>query len=148
MLWFLFLLQAARTVLHSAEPVSQMLNDWKQIDFEGIARQALWTFSQSVEEDYELVNERKWTKPVVACVTAAPVTPAKPVRPVLTHKFDAWFSIITAEFDWLIISFSDYKEFTQLLDQQATIDQYAEWASNLVNRCVLKVSTSESKVNI
>lgn len=39
-----------------------MLNDWKQIDFEGIARQALWTFSQSVEEDYELVNERKWTE--------------------------------------------------------------------------------------
>lgn len=61
MLWFLFRSQAARTVLHSAEPVSQMLNDWKQIDFEGIARQALWTFSQSVEEDYELVNERKWT---------------------------------------------------------------------------------------
>lgn len=83
------LAQAARTVLHSAEPVSQMLNDWKQIDFEGIARQALWTFSQSVEEDYELVNEH-------------------------------------------------YKEFTQLLDQQATIDQYAEWASNLVNHCVLK----------
>ncbi|KAL9963971.1 hypothetical protein ACROYT_G027536 [Oculina patagonica] len=83
------LAQAARTVLHSAEPVSQMLNDWKQIDFEGIARQALWTFSQSVEEDYEVVNEH-------------------------------------------------YKEFTQLLDQQATIDQYAEWASNLVNRCVLK----------
>ncbi|KAJ7392810.1 hypothetical protein OS493_010470 [Desmophyllum pertusum] len=51
------LAQAARTVLHSAEPVAQMLNDWKQIDFEGIARQALWTFSQSVEEDYELVNE-------------------------------------------------------------------------------------------
>lgn len=64
MLWFLFRPQAARTVLHSAEPVSQMLNDWKQIDFEGIARQALWTFSQSVEEDYELVNERKWTKPI------------------------------------------------------------------------------------
>lgn len=50
---------------------------------------------------------------------------------------------------WLAYYFvSDYKEFTQLLDQQATIDQYAEWASNLVNRCVLKVSTSESKLNI
>lgn len=89
MLWFLFLFQAARTVLHSAEPVSQMLNDWKQIDFEGITRQALWTFSQSVEDDYELVNERKWTKPVVACVTVAPVTPANsPVGPVFTHEFD------------------------------------------------------------
>lgn len=51
--------QAARTVLHSAEPVSQMLNDWKQIDFEGIARQALWAFSNEKEEDYELINERK-----------------------------------------------------------------------------------------
>lgn len=83
------LAQAARTVLHSAEPVSQMLNDWKQIDFEGITRQAMWTFSESVDDDYELVYEY-------------------------------------------------YKEFTQLLDQQATIDQYAEWASSLVNRCVLK----------
>ena len=66
--------QAARTVLHSAEPVSQMLNDWKQIDFEGIARQALWTFSQEMEEDYELINERKCTEPVslvlVVCIFA------------------------------------------------------------------------------
>lgn len=46
-------------MLHSAEPVSQMLNDWKQIDFEGIARQALWAFSNEKEEDYELINERK-----------------------------------------------------------------------------------------
>lgn len=83
------LAQAARTVLHSAEPVSQMLNDWKQIDFEGIARQALWTFSHTVEEDYELINEH-------------------------------------------------FKEFTQLLEQQATIDQYAEWASSMVNRSISK----------
>lgn len=83
------LAQAARTVLHSAEPVSQMLTDWKQIDFEGISRQALWTFSQSIAEDYELINEH-------------------------------------------------FKEFTQLLEQQATIDQYAEWAANLVNRCIAK----------
>lgn len=38
-----------------------MLTDWKQIDFEGISRQALWTFSQSIAEDYELINERKYT---------------------------------------------------------------------------------------
>ena len=56
-----------------------------------------------------------------------------------------WFSTLTAEFDWLIFLFPDYKEFTQLLDQQATIDQYAEWASNLVNRCVLKASISSLK---
>lgn len=62
---FYFRSKAARTVLHSAEPVAQMLNDWKQLDFEGIARQAMWTFSQSVEEDYELVYEREFrTKPV------------------------------------------------------------------------------------
>ena len=57
--------QAARTVLHSAEPVSQMLNDWKQIDFEGITRQAMWTFSESVDDDYELVYERKCAKLVL-----------------------------------------------------------------------------------
>jgi len=34
----------------------------------------------------------------------------------------------------------DFKEFTQLLEQQATIDQYAEWASSMVNRCIAKVS--------
>lgn len=83
------LAQAARTVLHSAEPVSQMLNDWKQIDFEGIARQALWAFSNEKEEDYELINEH-------------------------------------------------FKEFTQLLEQQATIDQYADWAATMVNRCISK----------
>ncbi|XP_032231120.1 transcription factor RFX4 isoform X2 [Nematostella vectensis] len=83
------LAQAARTVLHSAEPVTQMLQDWKQIDFEGIARQAMWTFSQNVEKDYAKIKEI-------------------------------------------------HTEFTQLLDQQATIDQYAEWASSLVDRCVTK----------
>ena len=43
--------------------------------------------------------------------------------------------------------FADYKDFTQLLDQQATIDQYADWASNLVNRCVFKVSTEKAHLN-
>ncbi|EDO39900.1 predicted protein [Nematostella vectensis] len=66
-----------------------MLQDWKQIDFEGIARQAMWTFSQNVEKDYAKIKEI-------------------------------------------------HTEFTQLLDQQATIDQYAEWASSLVDRCVTK----------
>ena len=51
--------QAARTVLHSAEPVSQMLNDWKQIDFEGITRQALWTFTNEMEDEWELIYDRK-----------------------------------------------------------------------------------------
>lgn len=59
--------QAARTVLHSAEPVSQMLNDWKQIDFEGIARQALWAFNDEKEEDYELINERKKSYFLLIC---------------------------------------------------------------------------------
>ena len=27
-------------------------------------------------------------------------------------------------------------DFTQLLEQQATIDQYAEWASKLVDSCI------------
>ncbi|XP_068732820.1 regulatory factor X 4-like isoform X2 [Montipora capricornis] len=83
------LAQAARTVLHSAEPVSQMLNDWKQIDFEGITRQALWTFNNEMEDEWELIYDH-------------------------------------------------FKEFTQLLEQQATIDQYAEWASSMVNRCISK----------
>ena len=28
------------------------------------------------------------------------------------------------------------QQFTQLLEQQATIDQYAEWASSLVDTCL------------
>lgn len=128
---FYFRSQAARTVLHSAEPVAQMLNDWKQLDFEGIARQAMWTFSQSVEEDYELVYEREFR--------------TKPVWLVLLFLF-LIFSLSFGHEIWLsLLSISDYKEFTQLLDQQATIDQYAEWASNLVNRCVLKVSIVDIK---
>lgn len=35
------------------------------------------------------------------------------------------------------------QQFTQLLEQQATIDQYAEWASNLVDTC-LKVNLSDA----
>ena len=37
------------------------------------------------------------------------------------------------------------QQFTQLLEQQATIDQYAEWASNLVDTC-LKVNLISSDV--
>jgi len=51
--------QAARTVLHSAEPVTQMLADWGQIDFEGIARQAMWTFGQETEDEYTMIKESK-----------------------------------------------------------------------------------------
>ena len=93
-----------------------MLNDWKQIDFEGIVRQALWTFSSEVEEDYELINERKYKEPVNLVLLGSSV-----LRPVL-------------------LVFTDFKEFTQLLEQQATIDQYAEWASSMVNRSISKVS--------
>ena len=32
-----------------------------------------------------------------------------------------------------------FEEFSQLLEQQATVDQYAEWIASLVNRCVIKV---------
>jgi hypothetical protein len=39
-----------------------MLADWGQIDFEGIARQAMWTFSQDTEDDYVMIKESK--KPV------------------------------------------------------------------------------------
>ena len=46
-----FLLQAARTVLHSTESVQQMLCDWRNIDFEAIAHQAMWAFGKSQEED-------------------------------------------------------------------------------------------------
>ncbi|XP_031554707.1 transcription factor RFX4-like isoform X2 [Actinia tenebrosa] len=90
------LAQAARTVLHSSDPVIQMLADWGQIDFEGIARQAMWTFSQDSEEDYVMIKEI-------------------------------------------------HAEFTQLLDQQATIDQYADWASSLVDRFVTKKVSKEGQ---
>lgn len=99
-----------------------MLNDWKQIDFEGIARQALWTFSHTVEEDYELINERKYKEPVNVVLLGSSVL--KPVA----------------------LLFTDFKEFTQLLEQQATIDQYAEWASSMVNRSISKVNARRLQV--
>lgn len=37
------------------------------------------------------------------------------------------------------------QQFTQLLEQQATIDQYAEWANNLVDTC-LKVGLIKKKL--
>lgn len=83
------LAQAARTVLHSAEPVTQMVNDWQDIDFKEIIKQTLWTFSTDPEADCQVIE-------------------------------------------------TFLNDFTQLLEQQATIDQYAEWASNLVDTCIKK----------
>lgn len=44
------------------------------------------------------------------------------------------FKFVTCEF-----SDSVFEEFTDLLEQQATVDQYTDWISSLVTRCVIKV---------
>jgi regulatory factor X 4 len=54
------LAQAARTVLHSSEPVTQMVNDWRSIDFNEIVKQTLWTFSSNPEADYEVIETCKY----------------------------------------------------------------------------------------
>ena len=53
------LAQAARTVLHSSEPVLQMVNDWRSIDFNKILKQTLWTFSSNHEDDYRVIETCK-----------------------------------------------------------------------------------------
>ncbi|XP_028401353.1 transcription factor RFX4-like isoform X2 [Dendronephthya gigantea] len=83
------LAQAARTVLHSSEPVLQMVNDWRSVDFNKILKQTLWTFSSNHEDDCRVIE-------------------------------------------------TFLQQFTQLLEQQAAIDQYAEWANNLVDTCLKK----------
>ena len=53
------LAQAARTVLHSGDPVTQMVNDWRSIDFNEIVKQTLWTFSSNPEADYQVIETCK-----------------------------------------------------------------------------------------
>ncbi|XP_046852562.1 transcription factor RFX4-like [Xenia sp. Carnegie-2017] len=93
------LAQAARTVLHSSEPVMQMASDWKTIDFDEITNQTLWTFSSSPDTDY--------------------------------LKIETFL-----------------QQFTQLLEQQANIDQYAEWASNLVDQCLKSLEKDENEEKV
>lgn len=54
------LAQAARTVLHTSEPATQMVNDWKSIDFKEIIKQTLWTFSSKPAADYEVIEACKY----------------------------------------------------------------------------------------
>ena len=56
------LAQAARTVLHSPEAVTQMVSDWQEIDFNEIVKQTLWTFSANPEADCEIVKTCKYSK--------------------------------------------------------------------------------------
>lgn len=54
------LAQAARTVLHSTEPVTQMIADWQEIDFKEIVKQTLWTFSSDPATDCQVIEKCKY----------------------------------------------------------------------------------------
>ncbi|XP_065056710.1 regulatory factor X 4-like [Rhopilema esculentum] len=90
------LAQAARTVLHSTDPVSQMAEDLRQVKVSTIIEQTLWMTSKRPEKDFKQI-------------------------------------------------YSYFDEFASLLEQQATVDQYTDWVSGLVNRCVIKPSEQEEK---
>jgi len=90
------LAQAARSVLHSTEPVNQMAEDLADIKICSIIEQTLWMISERPEKDFK-------------------------------------------------DTYSYFEEFAELLDQQATVDQYTEWIASLVNRCVIKPSEKKGK---
>ena len=56
------LAQAARTVLHSSEPVVQMVSDWQSIDFKEIVKQTLWTFSSNPKDDFLVIETCKYNE--------------------------------------------------------------------------------------
>ncbi|XP_077978008.1 regulatory factor X 4-like [Glandiceps talaboti] len=49
------LCQASRTVIHSNDITSQMIEDWKTIDLNSISRQTLYTVDNVREEDHEVI---------------------------------------------------------------------------------------------
>ena len=57
----LHLAQAARTVLHNAEPVIQMANDLKEIRLEDMMHQILWIKNEKVDESQDLLAKCKIT---------------------------------------------------------------------------------------
>ncbi|XP_070565302.1 regulatory factor X 4-like isoform X2 [Ptychodera flava] len=49
------LCQASRTVIHSNDITSQMLEDWKTIDLSSISRQTLYTVDNVKEDDHQMI---------------------------------------------------------------------------------------------
>ncbi|XP_050417756.1 transcription factor RFX4 isoform X2 [Patella vulgata] len=49
------LCQAARTVIHSTDITSQMLDDWLNIDLNSIIKQTLYTMDQYTEKDHTII---------------------------------------------------------------------------------------------
>ena len=54
------LCQASRTVIHSADITSQMLEDWVNVDLSSITKQTLYTMDKYSEGDYETIVSCKW----------------------------------------------------------------------------------------
>ncbi|XP_066264702.1 transcription factor RFX4-like isoform X2 [Branchiostoma lanceolatum] len=86
------LCQASRTVIHSSDITSQMLEDWRAIDIISIVKQTLYTMENGREQEFTLIQKL-------------------------------------------------YKEFETLLEEQAPIEAYTEWLDQLVDRCVVKLSS-------
>lgn len=91
------LAQAARTVLHNAEPASQMVTDIHDVPIESIIQQVMWISPQYMKRDMKLAE-----------------------------KF--------------------LREFCDLLEQQSSIEDYTDWISSLICRCVVKPSEKEDAV--
>jgi len=49
------LCQAARTVIHSPEIISQMLDDWLSVDLNSIIKQTLYTMDNYSERDHQTI---------------------------------------------------------------------------------------------
>jgi len=89
------LAQAARTVLHNAEPVTQMAIDFEEINVDSIMSQLLW-----------ITNNSK------------------------------------VDYKHMIRKFLD--EFRLLLEEQSSIEDFAEWLSSLVTRCIIKATEKDA----
>ena len=54
------LCQAARTVIHSGDITSQMLDDWANVDLASICKQTLYTMDHYSERDHEMIANCKY----------------------------------------------------------------------------------------
>ena len=62
--------QAARTVLHSSEPVNQMAADLVEIDIQSIVKQTLWTSTLDIKKEYQIICSCEFELNQIICLSS------------------------------------------------------------------------------
>lgn len=75
----LYIFQASRTVINSADITFQMLEDWRNVDLNSITKQTLYTMEDSQEEHRRIIIQRKSTEDSSSIAKGTPKGLTSPV---------------------------------------------------------------------